>query len=82
MKSEDFRKLKVGMKVRISDKVLKNEGYYKFLEVYPNRVAPIIEVYFENYICLGEPSDHHRANWVFNDFEVELLDENKQLRLF
>uniref|UniRef100_A0A6H1ZS95 Uncharacterized protein n=1 Tax=viral metagenome TaxID=1070528 RepID=A0A6H1ZS95_9ZZZZ len=81
MRIEDFGKLKVGMEVRISDRVRKNKGYYKFLKEYPNGVASIVKIALNERTVLLGKSDFFQ-NWIFDDFEIELIHENKQLRLF
>ena len=81
MRIEDFRKLKVGMEVRISDKVRKNSGYCIFLTAFPNGIAPIVSILLEDKsVCLGNSSLY--AHWIFDDYEIELIHENKQLKLF
>ena len=45
MKIEDFKKLKVGMEVKVSDKAIKDEGLKGFLRFYPTRTALIMNIF-------------------------------------
>ena len=84
MKIEDFKKLKIGMEVKVSDKARENEGLKGFLRFYPTRTALIMNIFPDwDGVHLGE-NRIFKKNWYFARWEIELLSkcEGKQLELF